>query len=254
MKPTSGSNRSRALARHFFGNENPIGRYFRPGSGKDAPQIEIIGVAEDTKYVSLKDQTQQTIYVPLGSHYLSSSRRETKNFAVRLSQANSGHADAIRSAVREIDPKLRVVSIRSMNEVVESTLVQERLMAQVAGLFSLLALLLACVGLYGTMSHAVAQRTNEIGIRMALGARIADVIAMLMRETGWIVGTGVGIGLLGAAAVTRTVSTLLFGLTPSDPSTIAFAAFLLATAAAIAAYLPARRASRVDPIVALRHE
>jgi len=141
-----------------------------------------------------------------------------------------------------------------MNEVVESTLVQERLMAQVAGLFSLLALLLACVGLYGTMSHAVAQRTNEIGIRMALGARIADVIAMLMRETGWIVGAGVGIGLLGAAAVTRTVSTLLFGLTPSDPSTIAFAAFLLATAAAIAAYLPARRASRVDPIVALRHE
>jgi ABC-type antimicrobial peptide transport system permease subunit len=157
-------------------------------------------------------------------------------------------------AVKETDSLLQVTRTRTLEEVVQGRLVQQRFLAHLASLFSMLALFLACVGLYGTLSNGVAQRTNEIGVRVALGARGADVVGMLMKETGWILAVGLTVGLVGAAAATQTISSLLFGLTPTDPSTFAGAALLLIAAAVTAAYIPARRASRVDPVVALRHD
>jgi ABC-type antimicrobial peptide transport system permease subunit len=149
---------------------------------------------------------------------------------------------------------LQVFNLRTMTEVVNETLVQERFIAQTASAFSLFALLLACVGLYGVMSYAVARRTNEIGIRMALGALPANVVRMVMREVLLLVALGVGIGLAAAMATTRLVSGLLFGLTPTDPLTIALATIMMIGVAALAGYLPARRASRIDPMIALRYE
>src|SRR5215468_10629307 len=156
-----------------------------------------------------------------------------------------------RRLVREIDPQLRVVGLQTMEDVVNDMLVQERFIAQVAGAFSLFALLLACVGLYGVMFYAVTRRTSEIGVRMALGALRRDVVWLVMREVSLLVALGVTVGLAAAMATTRLVSGLLFDLTPNDPTTIALATLLMIGVAALAGYLPARRAAQVDPLVAL---
>jgi ABC-type antimicrobial peptide transport system permease subunit len=141
-----------------------------------------------------------------------------------------------------------------MTDVVNESLMQERFIAQLGSAFSLFALLLTCIGLYGVMSYAVTRRTNEIGIRIALGARGGDVVRMVMKETMLLVAIGMAIGLGAALATTRLITTLLYELSPNDPATIASAALLMAVAAAFAGYLPARRASRVDPMTALRCE
>src|SRR5262247_1999970 len=141
-----------------------------------------------------------------------------------------------------------------MKDVVDESLTQERFIAHIASAFSLFALLLASVGLYGVMSYAVTRRTNEIGVRMALGARGADVVRMVMKETMLLVAIGMAVGLVAALATTRMISSLLFGLSPDDPVTIAAAALLMTIVAAFAGYLPARRAARVDPMTALRCE
>jgi len=141
-----------------------------------------------------------------------------------------------------------------MADVVDESLVQERFIAQTASAFSLVALMLACIGLYGVMSNAVTRRTSEIGIRMALGAKSRDVVKLVMREVLLLVGFGAVIGLVAAFATMRLVANLLFGVRPGDPLTIVFATSLLIIVAAVAGYLPARRASQVDPLIALRAE
>ena len=163
-------------------------------------------------------------------------------------------ATSIESILGTIDSDVRIARIQTMNDLVEATIARERFLAQLATTFGLLAMLLTCIGLYGTLSFAVAQRTREIGIRMALGARIRDVIGRLMAEAGSTVALGLVLGIGGALMATRTISNLLFGVTATDPATIAISALFLIAACAIAAYLPARRASRVDPLVALRHD
>jgi ABC-type antimicrobial peptide transport system permease subunit len=170
----------------------------------------------------------------------------------------SGSADAVipqvRRAILEVNRNLPFDRVISLSDHIGLSLVQERLVARLATFFGLLALLLACVGLYGVLSYAVARRTNEIGIRIALGAMRGDVIWLVLREALALVGAGVVIGLLASLAATKTVSTLLYGLRPNDPLTIAAATLLLLAVAALSAYLPARRASRVDPMAALREE
>jgi predicted permease len=243
---------SATFAKHFFGDRNPVGKYFIP-DGKP-PQVEIIGVAEDTKYQTLREEGRQTIYVPFGSRYLESTPSETRAFAVRGSSNFVGLSEAIREAVKDTTPNIRVASIQTLEEVAENTLRQERFLAEIAGLFSGIAIFLACVGLYGTLSHAVVQRTNEIGIRMALGAQRRHVIRMVFNETGWTITTGLALGIIGALAVNRTISGLLFGLSPSDSLTIAGAGVVLVFAGVVAAWPPARRAIRVAPLEALRHD
>ncbi|MBO0725487.1 MAG: ABC transporter permease [Blastocatellia bacterium] len=238
---------NQAMARYFFGNENPIGRRFTTRG--DWP-IEIIGVTKDAKYMNLREQPPRTYYL----YYFQLPQREGMTFQLRAGGETVDYAAMIGRLARELDPQAQVVGLRMMRDVVDDSLVQERFIAQLGSAFSLFALLLACVGLYGVMSYAVTRRTNEIGIRMALGARGADVVRMVMRETMLTVAVGMAIGLGAALATTRLISNLLFDLSPNDPATIAAAALLMTIVAALAGYLPARRASRVDPMTALRCE
>jgi predicted permease len=239
------------MARYFFGDENPMGKYFyfMDGSLQSTP-FQIIGVVKDTKYKSLRQTSQRAFHVS----YFQDPASGPLTFMLRTVGNPTGFDSAIKLAVRELDPRLQVVDIKTMNDVVNESLVRERFVAQLASFFSLFALLLACIGLYGIMSYAVTRRTNEIGIRMALGANAGDVVRMVMKETMLLAGAGMALGFVAALATTRVLSSLLFGLTPNDPATIAMAALLMIAVAMIAGYLPARRASRVDPMTALRCE
>jgi predicted permease len=235
---------NQTMARYFFGTQDPVGKLFYYGK---AP-LEIIGVVKDARYSDLRERPPRTFYL------LQWSLGDNVTFQLRTGGEDQAYVSTIHRLVREIDPKLQVVDLRTMEDAVNDALVKERFTAQLAAGFSLLALLLACIGLYGVMSYAVARRTHEIGIRMALGAQARDVVALVMRETMLLVVIGVAIGLAAALATTRLVSTLLYELSPTDPLTIALATMLLIGVAALAGYLPAQRAARVDPLVALRYE
>jgi predicted permease len=240
---------SEAMAQRFFPNSSPLGRRFGIDGPESSEQIEIIGVVKDAKYMNLTEQTRPMAYYPhsQGSGPLS-------NFVVRYSGAPEAVIPQVRRAIREVNRTLPIDEVVSLSEHIGRSLTQQKLVARLAAFFGILALLLACIGLYGILSYAVARRTNEIGIRMALGAQRANVLWLVLRDALKLVIAGVAVGLLGSLAATQTVSTLLYGLKPNDPPTIAAAALLLLTVAALAGYLPARRAARVDPMVALRDE
>ncbi|MBO0858869.1 MAG: ABC transporter permease [Chloracidobacterium sp.] len=234
------------MARYFFGDENPVGkRFIHIGQ-----EIEIIGVAKGAKYATLREPAPHTFYL----YYFGRPTQSDMTFHLRTIGDPTDYVGTIQRLVREIDPQSQVIDLRTMRDVVDESLMHERFIAQIAGSFSLFALLLACVGLYGVMSYAVTRRTNEIGIRMALGATAQDVTRLVIREVTLLVALGVGIGMAAAIATTRFVSAMLFGLEPTDPLTLTLATLLMIGVAALAGYLPARRAARVDPMVALRHE
>src|SRR5262245_8391267 len=238
---------NQTMARYFYGSESPVGKRFRSGGS----ELEIIGVVKDAKYSEMRQPPPRTYYL----YYLQRPRhREGMTYQLRTGSDQLAYGGMINRLAREIDPQLQVINLRTMEDVVNDALVQERFTAQLGSAFSLFALLLACIGLYGLMSYAVARRTNEIGIRMALGAQARDVVLLVMRETMLMVMVGVALGLGAALAATRLVSNLLYGLTPGDPLTIALAASLMIAVAALAGYLPARRASRIDPMIALHYE
>ena len=161
---------------------------------------------------------------------------------------------SVRLGVQSLDKNLPLIGLKTQVEQIDQTLFQERLFAKLSSFFGLLALLLACVGLYGIMTYSVARKTNEIGVRMALGAERLDVLGMVMRETLLMVFIGVAVGIPAALAATRFVMSMLYGLNATDPLTITMSVVLLIIVAALAGYLPARRASRVDPMVALKYE
>ncbi|HEV8485532.1 MAG TPA: ABC transporter permease [Blastocatellia bacterium] len=236
---------NQTMAQRYFGQDNPIGRTLSDGP----TQIEIIGVVRDAKYTGFRQDTRPTIYTP----YLQGSG-EQMSFAVRTAGDPTLLAGPVRDAVRDVDQNLPMFDVRTQNQQAERSLAQERLFATLSSFFSVIALLLASIGLYGVMSHAAARRTNEIGIRMALGARAWHVTSLVVRETLVLVLVGTAVGLAAALAATGLITSMLFGLTQHDPPTISFAVLLMISAAALAAYLPARRASRVDPLIALRYE
>jgi putative ABC transport system permease protein len=240
---------NQAMASHFFGQQNPIGKRFI--SKRNGQVHEIIGVVKDSKYRNLREVMPRIFYT---YQFQQMSRSGGGMYQLRTNVDAADFAATIQRIVREQDPQLRVFNLRTMREVVDDSLVQERFVAEIASAFSLFALLLTCVGLYGVMSYMVTRRTNEIGIRMALGARKADVVRLVMREVLLLVVVGAVIGLAAALGTTQFVATLLYGLTPNDPVTIALATLLLLGVAALAGYLPARRATMVDPLVALRCE
>jgi ABC-type antimicrobial peptide transport system permease subunit len=190
------------------------------------------------------------MYVP----YLQQVRPPQATFYVRTAADPAASIGAIREAVRQIDPTLPLRNVITQVEQVEKRLQQERVFAQAYALFGVLALVLASVGLFGLMSYSVARRTNEIGIRMALGAHARDVLRLVMRESLTLVAVGVVTGLAAAFAAGRLVQSLLYGLSPTDAPTIAISVAVMIAVAAFAGYLPARRASRVDPLIALRYE
>jgi predicted permease len=235
-------------ARKYFPNENPIGRHFGT-SVEQAGQLEVVGVLRDAKYDSVRDPVPPTMYVP----YLQ-TRMPNAIFQVRTAGDPTGATGAIRETVRKIDPNLPLMNVSTQVEGVEKRLLQERVFAQAYALFGALALVLASIGLFGLMSYSVARRTNEIGIRMALGAQRQDVVRLVMGESMTLVIVGVGLGLAAAVAASRLVATLLFGLAATDVLTMLTAMMVLVGVSAIAGYLPARRAARVDPLVALHYE
>jgi predicted permease len=237
-----------AARTYFAPGENPIGKRFGNAIERRT-EVEIVGVVRDVKYNSLRDAAPPTLYFPLRQRWL-----HGVTFEVRTAVDPSTLANAVRAAVRDVDPNVPVTNTTTQAEQVEGRLAQEKLFARAYLLFGALALALASIGLFGLMSYSVARRTNEIGIRMALGARRGDVVALVLKESMTMVGAGIAIGLAAALAASRYVASLLFGLEPTDAFTIGAAVLVMAAVSLVAGYLPARRAARVDPMVALRYE
>jgi len=237
-----------AAARKYFAGENPVGQHFGQ-SYETTGDMEVVGVVSDAKYNSLRDEAPPTQYVPFLQQ-----RGGLMTFQLRTAGDATRIVSAVREAIRRVDPNLPILSVTTQTEQIERRFAQERVFAQAYALFGGLAVIIASIGLFGLMSYSVARRTNEIGIRMALGAERTHVIGMVMRESMVLVVLGVVIGTATALGAGRFVATLLFNLAPNDPVTIAVAAVLMIAVSLFAGYLPARAASRVDPMVALRNE
>lgn len=236
------------LAREFFGNEKPLGQ--RIGIG-EKPQREIIGVIKDTKYSDLKGQVPRTVYIPLAQTAILGAER---TLHVRTAGEPTNLIAAIRREVETLDQNLPVYNVRTFTELVAQTIYQERLIAMLSGFFGLLALLLSSLGLYGVMAYSVTRRTREIGIRLALGATQGTLLRLVVGQGLKLVLAGIALGLMVAASLTRLMSGLLFGVSPTDPLTFAAIAGVLLLAALLACLIPARRAMKVDPQIALRTE
>jgi predicted permease len=236
-------------AKKFFDGENPVGR--RLGStaeGASAGEHEIVGVIKDTKYNSLREPAPATLYRVLPGN------ASAANVVARTVAEPSAMIETVRNAMRQVDAELPLTGVTTQTDQIENRVEQERLFALAYSLFGALALLLACIGLFGLMSYSVSRRTNEIGIRMALGAERSGVIGMILGESMIMVAMGALIGLAGALAGGRFVESVLFGLSTTDAWTISAVIALTILVSLAAGYVPARRASRVDPMVALRYE
>ena len=219
------------------------------GNLETAGQLEVVGILRDVKYNSVRDAAPPTMFVP----YMQ-TRIGNAAFEVRTRSAPAGVTGAVREAVRQIDQNLPVMDVSTQIEQVELRFQQEKFFAQAYTLFGIVALLLAAIGLFGLMSYNVARRTNEIGIRMALGAQRQDVLRLVMRESMLLVIIGVGAGVVLALYAGRFVATLLYDVPPTDAPAMALAVLVMLVVSAVAGYIPARRASRVDPMAALHYE
>jgi predicted permease len=247
---------NQTFANKYFPNEDPIGKRFTFDSAKP-DEIEIIGLARDAKYTRQRDDVPPTVYA--------NWRQEMRSmggltFELRTSGDPNAAIPAVRQAVREVDASLPLNNVKTQSEQAEETLRMERLFAKLVTLFGLLAQQLAAIGLFGVMAYAVSQRTHEIGIRMALGAGRSDVLLMIVRQGMTLSLLGVGLGLVGAYVLTKYLESLmnlramLYGVQVSDPLTYGVIAALLTVVTLIACYIPARRATKVDPMIALRYE
>jgi predicted permease len=234
-------------ARKYFANENPIGQRFGT-SPEQSGDLEIVGVLRDTKYDSVRDNVPPTMFVP------SLQGRPATVFQVRTAADPAPFVAAIRDAVRQADSDLPLMDVSTQAEQIDKNLQQERVFAQAYAMFGVLAMVIASIGLFGLMSYSVARRTNEIGIRMALGADRGHVLRLVMTESMTLVLVGVVVGLAAALAAGRLVTSLLFGLAATDALSMLSATAVMVTVSGLAAYLPARRAARVDPLVALHYE
>jgi len=235
-------------ARDLFGNDDPIGRRLG-GSPEKNNEFEVVGVVRDTKYNSIRDDAPPTFY----QCYLQGVSGSMIAM-VRTAGDPSAMIETVRKAVRDVDATLPIANISTQTDQIALRMANERLYATAYSLFGGLAVALACIGLFGLMSYNVARRTNEIGIRMALGAQRLDVARMVLKESLLLVGIGIVVGLASALAAGHLVTAVLFGLAPTDAATMAAAIILMIVVASLAGYVPARRASRVDPLVALRYE
>jgi predicted permease len=240
---------SESMAKRFFPSGSPLGKRFGIDGPQSSDRIEVIGVVRDAKYGTLTEE-----FRPMAFYLHTQQTGPLSNFVVRYSGSSNSVVPQIRQTIRQVNRNLPVDDVVSFSDHVGRSLVQQKLVARLASFFGALALLLAAIGLYGVMSYGVARRTNEIGIRMALGAHRLSVLWLVLREALLLVLIGLAIGVFASLALTKTAATLLYELKPNDPLTIALAVLLLAGVAALAGYVPARRASRVDPMVALRDE
>jgi putative ABC transport system permease protein len=244
-----------AFVRRYFPDEKPLGQQLKPSPpariwrNQRLTTFEIVGVSRDVKSAGLNAAADPAYYVP-------ATQAPLQDMSVLIRTQSDPHVliPALRAAVRAIDPNQPIANVNTMEKIVADSIAQPRLNMLLMGLFGTLALVLAAVGIYGLLSYAVTQRTQEIGIRMALGARVSDVLTLVFKQGMTLVLIGEVIGLAGAYALTRLMRGMLFGVTPTDFTTFIAVAALLTAVALLATFIPARRAAKVDPLVALRYE
>ena len=241
------------FARQHFPGEDPVGKRIQPGilTIEDDPTTwrEIIAVVGDVRNRGLSTP-------PTPAYYLPQTQVPFSQMVMVVKTPNDPRSliSGVTREVAAMDPDLPLFSVKTMNEYLSASVASPRFNTTLLTIFAGVALVLTLVGLYGVMSYSVAQRTNEIGIRLARGAQSRDVLLMIVRQGSFLILLGLGMGLLGAYAATRLISTLLFGVTAKDPATFALAAVVLAIVALLACYIPAWRATKVDPLRALRYE
>jgi len=241
---------SETMARSYFAGEDPIGKRFKEGTANDKnPWMEVVGVVADVKYSGLDAKPEAAYYMPDRQNPW-----RAMYLVVRTASDPISLAPAIRAEVWSIDKDQPVAKVRTMDQLMAASVSQPRFRTLLLGVFGVAALMLAAMGIYGVMSYAVAQRTREIGIRMALGARMRDVTRLVVVNGMRLTLIGAATGLLLALALTRVMASLLFGVTPTDAATFGTVSLFLMLVALVACYIPARRATKVDPLEALRYE
>jgi predicted permease len=240
------------LAAQYFPGQNPIGRTFRLGAS-EAGELTIVGVARNVRYSSLKQATPTMAFLPYRQDIV---KRPPVGMTFELRTAGDplALAQTVRQALRQIAPQVPITRVTTHVQRIDATITQERTFANLCAAFAALALIIAGIGLYGTMAYAVSRRTNEIGIRMALGAKQRSIVWMVLREVFALAGAGLLIGLGCAWSLFSAVRSFVFGMKPGDPSTLLLAAGILAGALILAGWFPATRAARINPLAALRHE
>jgi predicted permease len=239
-----------SFVKRFFPKLNPVGRSFNAG-WNHPERVLIVGVCRDMKYYSVRKTPEATFYQP---YWQATDGLGRATFAIRTHMNTAAMAPLLRTAVQSIDGNLPMLDIRTQNEQIAATMQQERIFADLTAAFGVLALILASIGIYGILAYSVSRKTNEIGIRMALGARGTQVMRMVLGEAGWMTIIGVMAGLGCALAMGRVVASMLYGLKAWDAKTLASAAGVLLLVALAASWIPARRAAGIDPMQALRHE
>jgi putative ABC transport system permease protein len=239
------------LAKQYFPRVDPVGRRLKIG-GPERPDnawMTIAGVVGDINYSGLDARPEPVVYLPFRQ-----APTNNQYVAIRTSTNPRSLERAVRAAVAELDRDLPLVNLRTMDELMTEAVAPPRFRTVLVSMFAVVGLLLAAIGIYGVMAYAVTERTHELGVRIALGADRGDVLRMVLGEAAWLAGGGVALGIAGALGATRLIQTLLFGVTATDVVTFTGIALLLASTALVASYLPARRATRVDPMVALRYQ
>jgi putative ABC transport system permease protein len=239
------------FAKRFFAGRNPIGLHVTQTYADERHTYEVVGVVKDSRQNRLRGDIEHRFYTPVSQPAASV---DSVTFIMRPQGDGSGVLTDVRRVIQQAEPKMAIVRAGTVSSFVDARIVQDRLLARLSIAFGIVAVLLAAIGLYGVLSYGVARRTNEIGIRKALGAREGTLIAMILRETGWLVIVGLIAGGAASVAAIRLITSRLYGLSPNDPATFATAIACLTLIAALATWLPAYRASRVDPLVALRQE
>ncbi|MGH9711219.1 MAG: ABC transporter permease, partial [Candidatus Acidiferrales bacterium] len=239
------------LARRFFAGRNPIGMHIAFGAGNSVhPDMEIVGVVKDSKWDGARNAISPFLYEP----YAQFSQLSFLTFYARTERDPAAMAASLHARIEQLDPNLPVKGMMTLNEQISDSMFNDRLVAILSMSLALLAALLAALGLYGVLSYVVARRTREIGIRMALGGQRGDILRLVLRQGAQLTVIGGVVGIVAALALTRLMSSLLFGVSATDPLTFVAVAVLLAIVSGAACYIPAQRAVRVDPMVALRYE
>ena len=241
------------MARYYFGDESPLGRRIWDTFPTLHTDFVVVGVAADAKYNNVQEKTPRRFYVPL-FHPIGDEELHMARIEIRTTGNPAPVIAAVREVVKQTAANLAPIDIHMAPELVAQSLTRDRMLTKLSGVFGALAALLACIGIYGTVAYAVAGRTREIGIRTVLGAQQGNVVWMVLRESLLLVAIGVAIGLPAVAAAGKLIGSLLYGLTPADPTALISATILMFAVAALAGFIPARRAMRVDPMVALRYE
>ena len=239
---------SESMARIYWGKENPVGQRLRFGG---RGQRTIVGVVGDVRHEGLDGEAKAEMYVPF-TQIPNTERRPT--IVVRSAIDPAAIMAALRSAVSGMDSGLPLEQVETMEQLVSASVGQPRFRTILLAAFSFLALVIASVGIYGVMNYLVSQRIREFGIRVAIGATEGDVLRLVLRQAGVLIAAGLGLGLLGSAMFARLITGLLHGVGPFDTLTFVAVSLLLSAVALLASYIPARRATRVDPLTALRHE